>query len=347
MKQQNSRMVVEVNKLIANALLSEGGVYLPNVGSLSITTSTPENGDPTRDITLLQGEQYRSLTTIISSRGNCSPSQAEQVYKRWLDVVTEGDTITILGIGEITANSFTITSQMFNKLNPVQALKSQGATAAPKEQPKVEESAPTPIPAPTPTPAPAEKKESAKVAASPKVETKTTKSKGKSKGGYVWALAAAIALIVGVTYYALTYESGETNTTTTVVEQEVEPIETEAEPTPEPTPEPEPKQVATKSINLDDDPAKVLEQVLEQSKSSTAKYRVVFAVFSSPSNGGRTIIEMAKGELTKDLKVSVYPYGSTYMLTIFESNSEEECHEFKRSALGKSISEDLWVYAKR
>ncbi len=328
-------MVVEVNKLIANALLSNGGIYLPDIGSLSIVTSTPEGGDPTRDIVIVDGERHKSLITVISERGNCTLQQAEQVYKRWLLIVTREQTTTILGIGEIEDGKFKSTPQMFNKLNPVQARKSVNS-----------ETKVTP-------PAKPETKTQPKSEPKPK-RAAAPKTKDKSKNGYSWAFVVAIVITIGVTYFALKLDdttAEETQTEVVAVEQPRSVTESHATTSEPPQPEeekPQPQKIEKAKVDINADPTAVLYETIEQSKSSTAKYRVVFGVFSSPSNSGRAIIKMVKEGKNDDITVRAYPYGKeTYMLTVFESDSASECEKFKKSKLGLSISQDLCVYAKK
>ncbi len=330
-------MVVEVNKLIANALLSDGGIYLPGIGSLSIVTSTPEGGDPTRDIVILDKEQHKSMVTVISERGNCTLQQAEQVYKRWFSIVTTEQTTSILGIGEIEDGKFKSTPQMFNKLNPVQARKS--VSSQPKVAPPVK----------------TEPKAKPKIEPKPKSATDKATRSPKKKRGYVWAFVAAIAIIIGVTYFVITFDSTTPevkNTQVVAIEQPhsvtESPATTPEQPQPEEEkPQPQKAEVA-KVIDINADPTTVLNETIKQSKSSTAKYRVVFGVFSSPSNSGRAIIKMVKEGKNDNITVRAYPYGKeTYMLTVFESDSASECETFRKSKLGLSISQDLWVYAKK
>ncbi len=193
MKQQNSRMVVEVNKIIANALLSDGGIYLPNIGSLSIVSSSSKEGNPIRDITVQPEARHKSITTVISERGNCTEQQAEQVYNKWLKVVKAEEKIAILGIGEIEKDGkFTLTPQMFSKLNPVQ-VKAEPAEPQPVEKPKSEKP----------------KSEKTEKKSKVKAEKKSTpatppKKRGDSEGsnsGYIWGVLAAIAIIVGIIYF--------------------------------------------------------------------------------------------------------------------------------------------------
>ncbi len=348
-------MVVEVNKLIANALIADGGIYLPEIGSISIETTTPESGSaaPTRDIILRDKELFKSLVAVISERGNCTLQQGEQVYKRWKDIVVTKESIVILGIGEVKGGKFITAPQMLNKLNPVQAAKVQPI--------------PTPTPEPVPTPIAVEEKpkvvakeETPKPAPKPKVETlkpaqKATPkpSKKSSKSGYALALVAEIAIVIGVTLYTLTNNDSSAHQNSMVAN--VEPSEatievaeaTEAAPVAEAksTPAPAPQK---KQIDLNSEPTAILEQALMPNMSSTQKYKVVFGVYSSPSNAGRMIANVKKSTAGKNLDVRAYNYrGDKYLLTIFESSSASECETFRKSELGKSISNDLWVYERK
>lgn len=342
-------MVVEVNKLIANALLSDGGIYLPEIGSLSIVTKTPENSDPIRDIILSEDKQCKSLIDVISERGNCTPQQAEQVFKRWYNVVTENERTSILGIGYISDGKFTLTSQMYNKLNPVQAAKAHVTTTPPAPAPKPE----TPK-APDITEVKEDRPKIEEIQKVAKVDTpKPTKTREQqsSKGSYVWLLVAAIVVVVGISIYMFTSSNSTTVPESVAIEEPALEVETEVEVKVEPlasTPTPTP--VATTSkIDISSDPAKVLQSALTLGKNSQLKYRVVYGVFSSHSNGGNAIIKMAK-EHPNSAKIDLkaYPYGKeTYILTLFESNDEAECQSFMRSNLGQSISKELWIHAKK
>ncbi|MFR9626921.1 MAG: hypothetical protein SNJ31_04110 [Rikenellaceae bacterium] len=391
MKQQNSRMVVEVNKIIANALLSDGGIYLPKIGSLSIVTSSSKEGNPIREIIIQQEEaRHKSITTVISERGKCTDQQAEQVYNKWLKVVKAEEKIVILGIGEIEKDGkFTLTPQMFSKLNPVQVKPEQPTEPQPVEKPKAEK---------------AEKKASAEKKSKAKAEKKSTpatppkrREDKSSNSGYIWGVLAAIAIIVGVIYFTsfdgiksiptplLNIESNshdeeevvESEDDSIVTEADVEPQITEteqiakvvepvkpaespvkpaekpvkAEPqrvtTPTPTKPAANKVSNTKGEDKDDPATILLNEVLEKSKSSTARYRVIVGVFSSAYNGGRALQKIAKVEKLKDLEVKAYPYGSKYILSIFESDRASECEAFRKSELGLSIADDLWIHEKK
>lgn len=338
-------MVVEVNKLITNALILDGGIYLPNIGSITIETTTPksENAAPTRDIIFKEGEEFKSLISVISERGNCTLQQGEQVYKRWKEIVTEGDTVTIFGIGKITDGKFTSTTQMYNKLNPVQTAQAQ----TPKVESKPGEQ-PEPIKKPEPKPAPAPK-------ATPKKRA-TIQTHKKGKGKYAVAAVVAIAAAIGI---GLFFTSIDKDVTPVTVEQKVvaeaelmdDSTTVEEITTPTPNEMVEATQApATKrrEININDEPTEILNQALMENMSSTPKYKVVFGVYSSSSNAGRTIAKVLKNTSGDELDIRAYNYGADkYLLTIFESNSASECSTFKNSQLGKSISDDLWIYERK
>ncbi len=343
MKQQNSRMVVEVNKLIANALLTDGGVYLPQIGSLTIITNPLEAGDaaPTRDIIIREEESHKSLIKVISQRGNCTPQQAEQVYNRWRDVVVEENKTTIFGIGEVSDGKFTITPQMYAKLNPIQAAK-QNTKPAPtpvstEKKPEVVE------------PKKVEPKRVEPQKVEPKnVEPKKTapKKEHKKRGGYLWIIPIIALIIIALAYYFYNSNNGPKVPSPVAIE-EVE--------TPAPT-ETAPKEEMADSVKAAPQtaaPAEEKEKPTTQSNEmlssmdSSPKYKVVFGVFSTTSNCERAIEKMREktGDATYD--INTYEYYGKYLLTIFESDGVSECNKFIKSDLGKRVGNDLWIYERK
>lgn len=80
-----------------------------------------------------------------------------------------------------------------------------------------------------------------------------------------------------------------------------------------------------------------------QMAESNARYRVVYGVFSISAN-----IERAKQLINKYnplIECRVYPYGKSELVSIFESNSVEECKSFIDA--NKELSEGLWIYKRK
>ncbi len=119
MAQQNKRLILEVNKLIGNAIIKDGGVHLPKIGSLSVVN--PESATDSRKVEFSQEATQRSLVSIISEQGKCNPAKAKQVYNKWLEGVLKQDVsvATIEGIGTINNGSFTIDKALKSRLTPI------------------------------------------------------------------------------------------------------------------------------------------------------------------------------------------------------------------------------------
>ena len=118
-------MVGEVNKLIFNTLISEGAIYIPDVGVIYLhriaATEVARDRVATPRISVQFSSQMKanSLVDVISNVANVDSSQAEDIYSRWLDKVRTANGIDIEGIGRVVNKSFVAEEQLLKSLNPL------------------------------------------------------------------------------------------------------------------------------------------------------------------------------------------------------------------------------------
>lgn len=120
-----SRMVSEVNKLIFNALISEGAVHLPEVGTLFVEripagmVARNGVGVPSYAISFSNHRDARSIIDIIAQIADIETSQAMDIYERWLDKVRHGNELAIEGVGVLHNKSFVADKELLMQLNPL------------------------------------------------------------------------------------------------------------------------------------------------------------------------------------------------------------------------------------
>ena len=118
-------MVGEVNKLIFNTLISEGAIYIPDVGVIYLhriaAAEVARDRVATPRISVQFSSQMKatSLVDVISNVANVDSSQAEDIYTRWLDKVRTANGIDIEGIGRVVNKSFVTEEQLLKSLNPL------------------------------------------------------------------------------------------------------------------------------------------------------------------------------------------------------------------------------------
>ncbi|MFI3327807.1 MAG: hypothetical protein R3Y70_01535 [Rikenellaceae bacterium] len=371
MEQQNSRMVAEVNKLIANALIKENGLFLPNLGSLSVESKAPQAKGkgamvgPSREITFTTEEKHRPLMVIIAEYGNCTPNQAAQIYDKWLEAVKVGDDANIESIGQIQGGVFIAAPEMLERLNPAaKAPLAKGGAAARKGA------------------------TSRKAAA---------KSEGGSNGKMIWIALAAVALLAVGYFVFFAGDSSSDVASTEVVEVDAEATAAaaaekeardaeilrlaqeraaaqakrdaasgqgskglvaqaresvaEAEKNrPAPTGIKSPSKVdylkSDRAKNLHPDVAKkVIDGIISRNAGVAKKrYFVVYGVYSSKLNAGRMVVDIM--ERTQGMGVACGAHlrnGSNYMVTVFESDSFRACNEFIEEKGKKFTDNKIWV----
>ena len=118
-------MVSEVNKLIFNALISEGAVHLPEVGALYVEripagmVARNGVGVPSYAISFSNHRDARSIVDIIAQMADIETSQAMDIYERWLDKVRHGNELAIEGVGVLHNKSFVADKELLMQLNPL------------------------------------------------------------------------------------------------------------------------------------------------------------------------------------------------------------------------------------
>ena len=118
-------MVSEVNKLIFNALISEGAVHLPEVGTLFVEripagmVARNGVGVPSYAISFSNHRDARSIVDIIAQIADIETSQAMDIYERWLDKVRHGYELAIEGVGVLHNKSFVADKELLMQLNPL------------------------------------------------------------------------------------------------------------------------------------------------------------------------------------------------------------------------------------
>lgn len=117
-------MVGEVNKLIFNTLISEGAVYLPDVGVIYLhriaaaEVARDRVAAPHISVQFSSQMKATSLVDVISNVANVDSSQAEDIYTRWLDKVRTANGVDIEGIGRVVNKSFVADEELHKSLNP-------------------------------------------------------------------------------------------------------------------------------------------------------------------------------------------------------------------------------------
>ena len=97
-------MKQQVDNLIANTLLDEGEVYLPQVGTLILyrhsakLLSSTELQRPYRELRLTREERGESITTFIAKVAGVTDERASDIYTEWLEQSLRNDTLTIGGV---------------------------------------------------------------------------------------------------------------------------------------------------------------------------------------------------------------------------------------------------------
>jgi hypothetical protein len=109
-------MKQQIDKLIANALLDEGEVYLPGKGSLILRRhaakllSSSKLQTPYRELTFTPEERGTSLITLISKIANVSEERASDIFNEWISQSTRvqsptRNTLVIYGVATIATSA--------------------------------------------------------------------------------------------------------------------------------------------------------------------------------------------------------------------------------------------------
>ncbi|MBE6211783.1 MAG: hypothetical protein E7129_01420 [Rikenellaceae bacterium] len=117
-------MKQQVDNLIANTLLDEGEVYLPEVGTLilyrhsSKLLSKRELQRPYRELRLTKEQRGNSITAYISHIASVSAERASDIYAEWLAQSLRNGVLTINGLCTIEGGKITTDKTFEDMANP-------------------------------------------------------------------------------------------------------------------------------------------------------------------------------------------------------------------------------------
>lgn len=117
-------MVSEVNKIIYNRLVSNGALYIPDVGTLTLLrqpamyTSRKRIVSPRYFVDFSADKIADSLVDIIADVTSVDVATAEDICLRWLDKVRTEDGFTIEGVGILKSGHFTLDEALESQLCP-------------------------------------------------------------------------------------------------------------------------------------------------------------------------------------------------------------------------------------
>lgn len=117
-------MKQQVDNLIANTLLDEGEVYLPEVGTLILyrhaakLLSKRELQRPYRELRLTKEERGNSITAYISYIASVSAERASDIYAEWLAQSLRNNILTINALCTIEGGKITTDKTFEDMANP-------------------------------------------------------------------------------------------------------------------------------------------------------------------------------------------------------------------------------------
>ncbi len=117
-------MKQQVDNLIANTLLDEGEVYLPEVGTLisyrhsAKLLSKRELQRPYRELRLTKEERGESITAYISHITGVTAERASDIYAEWLAQSLRNNILTINGLCTIEGGKITTDKTFEDMANP-------------------------------------------------------------------------------------------------------------------------------------------------------------------------------------------------------------------------------------
>ncbi len=117
-------MKQQVDNLIANTLLDEGEVYLPEVGTLILyrhaakLLSKRELQCPYRELRLTKEERGESITAYISHIASVSAERASDIYAEWLAQSLRNNILTINALCTIEGGKITTDKTFEDMANP-------------------------------------------------------------------------------------------------------------------------------------------------------------------------------------------------------------------------------------
>lgn len=117
-------MKQQIDNLIANTLLDEEAVYLPNIGTLILfrhpakRLSSKKLQTPYREVQLKSNEEGVNIVELISKVANVSEERAKDIYAEWLEQSQRDGATSISTVCNI-ANGVVFTHIAFEKaINP-------------------------------------------------------------------------------------------------------------------------------------------------------------------------------------------------------------------------------------
>ncbi len=117
-------MVREVDKIIANLLIAEGAVVIPEVGALRVVRraakriSSRQVEPPYRTVEFLSQTEGTSLVEAIACAAGCTEAQAREICRRWVEQVSHEGQLLIGGVGQLREKSFLLDEEFDRRLNP-------------------------------------------------------------------------------------------------------------------------------------------------------------------------------------------------------------------------------------
>lgn len=305
-------MVGEVNKIIYNMLISGRGVLLPQIGILYIERQGARKIaedrllGPRNVVAFSSHEQAPSLIDEIVSIAGCGADQAEDIYERWKAKTLNEGVLTISGIGQLKGKSFVMEPSFNQAINP------KGV--------------------------------------------KTLVVRRRARGGWLYALAA-VCVVIALGFMAYIMWGGALSDKGTKPATQSEQVETaqtlavesvaEQDSTSLASAQSTPVQTGAATSQTQPSTTQLQSaqsaQSVAQPQNGAFSFYVVMGVFSTEANAARAV-EQVQSKVS-DLKCEVRPFGSKFMVTLFGSNSREECNTFARSY--RDIYPDLWVYNKK
>ncbi len=325
-----SRMAMEVNKLIAKELLSSKPVFLPQVGSLFITLDVSSR---TRVEFTPNQQMGESIVDIICKCASCTNSQAQDIYRRWLEEVKSEPTINIEGIGSIRANMFMTTESFALRLNPAKESNDNAINDTKK--------------------APEASKNTKQVKPS---QTKSDQDKSnKKKMNKVRIVFPVIILCILVIFIGYVGCFVVTDNNTDYANSYLAEAERYEEVSNNETIQSNDNKVDSSAIN-NNKVAQTTTQATETKQVTETKvtkpistdtkklrFKVVYGVFSTRENAEKAMreIEQKKVKAISD----IYTYGDKFLVSIYESATRNECLEFINTH--QSDIPGIWVYERK
>lgn len=313
-------MVTEVNKLIANALLTHRRVVIPGVGTLSVVRCGAERlsrrriAPPHYEVRFGAEQEGETLVTLIARAASCDGAEAQDIFDRWLQKSYAEGVLTLPGIGTVRSGGFRAEVPFEARLNPVR----EPAILKPLLR--------------------------AGVAVSVTVGVVVA----LSVGAYMWLGTSSRSATVPMTRIEPAQRSEDP-----AVAEHVPAASVAAEPDAsgpaaiEGQPDPAASEIAPPTSDggvrpsVAESPAAV--GAAPEGRTRTGWYYVVLGVFTTEQNAERCRAEFAARYA--ELQPSVHPFGEKFMVAAFAAQDEAACRAFQREH--RADLPDLWLYSRK